>query len=102
MTKEISLKPFEPREYQLALFDAIENKGYKRALFIWPRRAGKDFCAFALCVRECLRKTITCFYVLPTFASGRRILWDAIGNDGVRILDYAPKELVDQIGRAHV
>lgn len=84
------------REYQTDLFDAIENKGYKRGLFIWPRRAGKDFCAFALCVRACLKKVITCFYVLPTFASGRRILWDAIGNDGKRIIDFAPTELSER------
>lgn len=35
----IKLDRFKPREYQLPLFDAIENKGYKRALLIWPRRA---------------------------------------------------------------
>lgn len=81
------------REYQQDLFDAVENKGYRRALFIWPRRAGKDFCAFALCARACVRNVITCFYVLPTFASGRRILWDAIANDGRRILDFVPPEL---------
>lgn len=37
----------------------------------------------------------TVFYVFPTFSQGRRIIWDAIQNDGMRILDYIPKELVE-------
>ena len=37
----------------------------------------------------------TVFYVFPTFSQGRRIIWDAIQNDGMRILDYIPKQLVE-------
>ena len=35
----IKLNRFQPREYQLPLLDAIENKGYRRVLAILPRRA---------------------------------------------------------------
>lgn len=35
----IKLNKFSPREYQLPILDAIENKGYKRVLAILPRRA---------------------------------------------------------------
>ena len=62
---------------------------------IWPRRAGKDVTAWNICIRDLVRKVQTIFYIFPTFASGRRILWDAINNDGFRILDYLPKELVE-------
>ena len=31
-------RAFEPRPYQRAIFDAIENKGYKRAVLCWARR----------------------------------------------------------------
>lgn len=57
--------------------------------------SGKDITAWNLCIREMLRSTKTIYYVFPTFASGRKILWDAIDNDGFRILDYLPTELVD-------
>jgi len=42
-----------------------------------------------------LTRVGTYFYVFPTFSSGRRILWDAINNDGFKILDYIPQELVE-------
>jgi len=57
--------------------------------------SGKDMCAWNLCIRELIKSVKTIYYVFPTFASGRRILWDAITNDGKRILDYLPRELVE-------
>lgn len=90
----IHLDKFKPRGYQLSMFTAIE-KGFKRILLIWPRRAGKDICAYNLLIREALKRVGTYFYVFPQFSSGRRILWDALDLDGFRILDYLPKELIE-------
>ena len=36
---EIHLNKFKPRDYQIPILDALENKGYKRVLAIMPRRA---------------------------------------------------------------
>lgn len=41
---EISLDMFKPRSYQLPIFEAIEHKGYKRAIVILPRRARQGPC----------------------------------------------------------
>jgi intein/homing endonuclease len=57
--------------------------------------SGKDMTAWNLCIRELLRSPKTIYYVFPTFSSGRRILWDSLSNDGFRIIDYLPKELVE-------
>jgi len=92
---KIHLNKFKPRDYQHCIFDAIENKGYKRVLAIWPRRAGKDVTAYNLCIRELIKEVKTVYYCFPTFSGGRRILWDAIDNDGFRILDYLPEELIE-------
>lgn len=92
---KIYLDKFKFRDYQLKFADALENKNFKRILICWPRRAGKDLVAFQLCVRQCIKKVGTIFYVFPTFSSGRRILWDAITNEGKRILDYIPPELIE-------
>lgn len=35
---QIKLDKFKPRSYQIPLFDAIENKGIKRAVLVWHRR----------------------------------------------------------------
>ena len=93
---EIELK-FQPREYQKPIMDAILNKGYKRVLAIMPRRAGKDMTAFNICIRAMLEKTMVIYYVLPTYAQGKKILWDSITNTGERILEYLPKEFIESM-----
>ena len=35
---QIKLDAFRPREYQLPVCDALENKNYKKLYIIWPRR----------------------------------------------------------------
>jgi phage terminase large subunit len=100
LTPELILKleRFQPRPYQTRVIKAIEGQQpFKKVLAILPRRAGKDIVAFNLAVRQCMRRTCTVYYVFPTYAMGRKIIWDAIDNDGHRILDwYCPDELVEQ------
>lgn len=91
---EIELK-FKPRGYQIPIMDSILNKGYKRVLAIMPRRAGKDITAFNICIRLMLQKPMVVYYILPTYAQGKKILWDSITNTGDRILDFLPEELID-------
>ena len=93
--KIIKLDKFSPRPYQQKLVTAFEEGKVKRFVAIWPRRAGKDICAFNLLIRAALRRVGTYFYVFPTFSMGRRILWDAIDIDGRRIIDhYLPEEII--------
>ena len=92
---KIHLNRFHLRPYQIPLFDAVENKNYRRVLIIWPRRAGKDVAAFNLCIRAALKKVQVIYYIFPTYSQGRKILFDSITNDGKRILDYIPKELIE-------
>jgi phage terminase large subunit len=91
----IHLNKFKPRPYQLPIVDAIENKGYKRVIAIMPRRAGKDLTAFNLCIRQCIRKPCVIYYVFPTYAQGKKVIWDSVTNTGDRILDFIPDSLVD-------
>lgn len=93
----IKLDTFQPKHYQLALCDALENKGYKKIIAIWPRRAGKDICAFNLMIRQALRKVGVYMYCLPTFRQAKLVIFDSITNDGKRFLDFIPKELIVSI-----
>lgn len=92
---QVNLDKFQARPYQEGVFDALENKGYKRLVVVWPRRAGKDIVGFNAIIRQAFKRVGTYFYVFPTFSSGRRILWDAITNEGMRILDYLPEEVIE-------
>jgi phage terminase large subunit len=91
---KIKLNKFQPRPYQIPLCDALENKGYKRLLCIWPRRAGKDICAFNLMIRAALRKIGVYYYIFPTYSQARKVIWDSITITGERFLDFIPHELV--------
>lgn len=94
---EIRLDKFKPRDFQLPLCDAVENKGFKKLLAIWPRRSGKDIAAFNLMIRQAVRKVGVYMYCLPTFRQAKLVIFDSITNDGVKFLDYIPKELVKAI-----
>jgi len=91
---KIHLNRFKPRPYQLGLCNALESGKYKRLLCIWPRRAGKDVCAFNLMLRQALRKIGVYYYIFPEYSQARKVIWDSITTEGVRFLDYIPSELI--------
>ncbi len=84
---------FVPRWYQLPFFKAMAQ-GIKRSILVHHRRAGKDCCAWNFTISEAYRKKGIYYYIFPTFAQGRKVLWDGMTNDGFRFLDFIPKELV--------
>ena len=56
--------------------------------------SGKDLTAFNICIRQCLSKICVVYYIFPTFAQAKRVIWDSITGDGDRFLDYIPSELI--------
>jgi len=94
---QVKLNKFLPRPYQLPLCRALEVNGYKKLLAVWPRRAGKDICAFNLMIRAALRRTGIYYYLLPNAVQARRVMFDGITTTGEKILDYIPAELIVSI-----
>ena len=93
----ITLDRFIPREYQLDFYDAMENSGgkYRNAIIVHPRKCGKDMgIGFQYAVRTALRKTTTILYMLKSYAQAKQVIWDMITNDGVRLLDTIPSEVI--------
>jgi len=91
---QIHLNLFKPREYQKKLIDALENKGYRKILTLWPRRAGKDLTAFHCMLRAALRQVGIYYYIFPTYAQAKKALWNNITSEGMKVLDYVPPELL--------
>lgn len=93
---------FEPRAYQLPLLRAMD-RGCKRAVQVWHRRAGKEKTDLAgVVVKKMLERVGTYFYVFPTFVQGRKVLWDGADRDGLRFLDHIPKELIEGINHTEM
>lgn len=83
---------FNPREYQLRLLRAIDS-GYKRAVAIWHRRAGKDKVLINLIAKKMLERVGTYYYFFPTYSQGKKILWSGMDRDGFKFTDHIPKEI---------
>lgn len=98
----ITLDKFVPRDYQIPIWDAIENKGYRKVIWISPRRSGKDISSWNLAIRQCLKKVCLIYYCLPTYTHIRKVIFDAISNDGIHWLDYIPKQLIRSINKSEM
>ena len=95
MEVERKLNSFTPRVYQAPLLKALDT-GFKRVLAILPRRAGKDITALNYVIRQMWDHPGVYYYIFPTYSQAKKVIWDSMTNDGKRILDYFPKELVRQ------
>jgi len=84
---------FRPRPYQLPLFKAMDS-GYKRAIVVYHRRAGKDKSLFNLVIKKALERKGVYYYLFPEFAQGRRVIWDGVDGSGFKFLDHIPEILV--------
>jgi hypothetical protein len=84
---------FEPRDYQLPLWSALEA-GCKRAVAVWHRRAGKDVLSLNWTVREAFRRPGLYWHILPTYNQGRKIVWNGMNREGRRFIDYFPPDTI--------
>jgi len=86
---------YTPRPYQEAFWEHMGGSGglRKRADLVWHRRAGKDKTAWNWMIFSaiCLRPG-TYFYFFPTYAQGKKDLWDASDREGTPFLAHIPAE----------
>lgn len=87
---------WEPRWYQRPLWDYLE-KGGKRAIGIWHRRAGKDDVMLHRTAIAAMERPATYWTALPEYAQARKALWAAVNpHTGKRRVDEAfPHEIRD-------
>lgn len=84
---------FTPREYQMPLFQAMDG-GIKRAILVWHRRAGKDKACWNYMIKRAFERVGTYFYFLPEYSQAKKVIWDNIDNDGFKMLDHIPENLI--------
>lgn len=106
--KDIKLPyKYTPRWYQIPFFQALEM-GYKRFDLVWHRRAGKDISIInatstamggkwktdnGIFKLAKYSEIGTYYYFFPTFAQGKKVIWDGMTKDGIRFLDFIPERL---------
>lgn len=85
---------FTPRDYQLPILSAFDS-GYKRGVWAAHRRSGKDKTCLNIAIKKMLERVGIYYYILPTFAQAKRVIWDGIDKNGFRFIDHFPRELLD-------
>lgn len=86
---------FEPREYQWPLLIALGEDEFKRVFIVWHRRCGKDKALWNFLIGRASQIVGQHYYLFPTYAQGKKILWEGIDNDGFKFLDHIPKDAID-------
>lgn len=84
---------FKPRSYQWDFIKAM-RAGARRAALVWHRRAGKDDTTLNWVIEAMLERPGTYYYFLPTYAQGKKIIWDGLRFDGKPFLSHFPEELI--------
>jgi len=84
---------FTPRDYQLPLLKALDN-GIKRALIVWHRRSGKDKTCWNYLIKKAVGDRGAYFYFLPSYTQAKKVLWDNMDDDGFKMLDHIPPQVV--------
>lgn len=85
---------YEPRQYQQDIWKAHFVDNIKRIVKIWHRRAGKDKNIFNMFIAATQESVGVYYYMLPTIAQARKVIYEGIDNDGMRFIDHIPDELV--------
>lgn len=106
---------WSPRTYQEPLYDHFPkeyipddadaetrveleelNKGkFNRAYLIKTRRYGFDLQALNIMVKESQKRVGVYYHIFPTYAQGKKDLWNNRTKDGIPFLDYVPKEIIE-------
>lgn len=95
MPKEIVLpNNWTPRRYQMKAWMAWQ-RGVRRSILIWHRRAGKDEVALHKAAVAAHERVANYWHCLPAYEQARKAIWEAINpHSGKRRIDEAfPLEL---------
>lgn len=84
---------FIPRDYQLPIFEAIDN-WVKRIIMVRHRRAWKDKACFNIIVKKAMEEVWIYYYVFPTYSQWKKAAWDWIDKDGWKTINHIPKEII--------
>lgn len=71
-------------------------------MIVWNRRAGKDKTCFNYIIRRAFEKVGTYYYFLPEYSQAKKVIWENIDNDGIRMLSHVPKEIVKNLNNSEL
>jgi len=94
---ELELPLIKLRDYQEDIWDKLINLDYKETILVWHRRAGKDLFCLNYLIARALMDVGNYWFILPEAQQVRKAIWEGVTKDGVKYLDFFPKEMVHKI-----
>ena len=80
---------WRPRGYQMDAWAALE-RGIKRALLVWHRRAGKDDVCLHWAATQAIQRAGNYWHMLPQYEQARKSVWQAVNpHTGKRRINEA-------------
>lgn len=79
--------------HQLDLYNAIVNKGIKKAISVIHRRGGKDCGALVTTSHMSLVRPGNYLYLLPTHKQARKVIWQGTTLEGDPLIEIFPKSM---------
>lgn len=70
------------------------DSGIKRAVAVWHRRSGKEKTFINYVARCAFQRVGTYYYLFPTYAQSKKVLWDGRDKEGFPFMGHFPKEVV--------
>lgn len=64
--------------------------------------SGKDFLAWNIAIRQCIKKPCLVLYALPTYSQARKCIFEAICIDSTKFIDYIPKNCIENINQSEM
>lgn len=93
MTTQTITPTFKPYPHQVRALKARAS-GARWLLNIWHRRGGKDITAYNGLWASACKRVGNYYHVFPETAQGRKVWWDGMDNDGKRLIEYMPADLM--------
>lgn len=84
---------YEPRDYQIPFFKALDSGKFRILVLNWHRRCGKDMTCWNAAIKITAEQPMSTKYGFPTNDMARANLWEAYTNDGLRFTDFVPLAL---------
>ena len=84
---------FKPYPTQAKAMSALD-RGVKHVILPWSRRQGKDMFAINVVICQAMQHRGQYFYMFPSAEQARKAIFEGFTNDGERILNFIPEELI--------
>lgn len=79
---------WNPRPHQMNLWNYLERGG-KRAVAVWHRRAGKDSLSVNFTAAQMVERVGVYWHMLPTAKQARKVVWSGVDKQQRKIIDQA-------------